>query len=187
MSRRLDTANETAVEQSVVAPVLFAQLDFPSGYVRVCSGVGTITWGGNDWLGVGTFGDVSGLTESAELQRKTVTYTLRGVPNDLVSIVLDDNYQGRPDKVYLGFYNRTTYQLIATPELLHAGLMDVSKISEGKTCTITVTSESRIASWSRPVVRRYTDTEQQRRFPGDKGLEFISQAAEKEIVWGRKA
>jgi hypothetical protein len=186
MSRGLEAAAETAIEQSVVAPVLFADLDFPSGHVRVHSGVGTITWGGYDWLGVGTFGDISGLTESAELERKTVTYTLRGVPNDLISVVLGENYQGRTDRVYIAFFNTTTYQMVADPHLLHSGLMDVTAIKESSTCTITVTSESRIASWSRPVVRRYTDAEQQRRFPGDKGLEFISQAAQKEIVWGRK-
>jgi hypothetical protein len=187
MSRGLDSLNEAAIEQPVVAPVLFAELDFPSGFVRVSSGVGTIAWGGYDWLGIGTFGDVSGLTESAELERKTVTYTLRGVPSDLIAVVLGEQYQGRPDKVYLGFFHTATRQLIADPELLHAGRMDVSTIREGNSCTITVSSESRIAAWSRPIVRRYTDTEQQRKYPGDKGLEFISQAAQKEIVWGRKA
>jgi hypothetical protein len=187
MSRDLDAAIETAIDEDVIRPVLFADLDFPSGHVRVHSALDTITWGGYDWLGVGTFGDVSGLTENAELERKTVTYTLRGVPNDLVAAVLDEDYQGRNDKVYLSFFDTTTYQMIADPHLIHSGMMDVSTIKEGKDCAITVTSESRIASWSRPVVRRYTDAEQQRRFNGDKGCEFISQAAQKEIVWGRKA
>jgi hypothetical protein len=186
MSRSLDALNEAAVEQTVVAPVLFADLDFPSGHVRVHSGIGTITWGGYDWLGVGTFGDVNGLEESAELERKTVTYTLRGVPNDLISVVLGEDYQGRTDKVYIAFFDTTTYQMVATPHLLHTGKMDVSTIRESNTCTISISSESRIAAWKRPTVRRLTDAEQKRRFPGDRGLEFVSQASQKEIVWGRK-
>lgn len=186
MSRGLDALNKAASENSVVAPVLFADLDFPSGHVRVHTGIGTISWGGYDWLGVGTFGDVKGLMESAELERKTVTYTLRGVPNDLIALTLGDNYQGRTDSVYLAFFNTTTYQLAAEPELIHSGRMDVSITRIGSTSTISLTSESRIAAWNRPVVRRYTDAERRRRFPEDKGLEFVSKAAQVEIVWGRE-
>ncbi len=187
MSRGLDANNEAALEENVIAPVLFAELNFPSGYVRVHSGIGTITWGGYDWLGVGQFGTVDGLQEEAELSRKTVTYTLSGVPNDLIALALDDYYQGRTAKVYVGFFDRTTYQLAAEPELLDSGLMDVAKSKEGKTCSISITAESRIASWSRPTVRRYTDAQQRAYFPSDTGMQFISQAAQKEIVWGRKA
>lgn len=186
MSRGLDAANETAVEQNVIAPILFADLDFASGHVRVHSGVGTITWGGFDWFGLGAFGNVTGLEENAELSRKTVTYTLSGVPNTLIGTVLGEDYQGRSAKVYLGLFDTTTYQLAADPHLMDAGLMDVSNIEEGQTCTVSITAESRIASWSRPVERRYTDAEQQGKFTGDKGLEFMSQASQKEIVWGRK-
>ncbi len=186
MSRGLDTLNEAAIDASKVISVLFAELNFPSGMVRVHSAIGTITWGGNSWLGVGQFGRVDGLTEEAELSRKTVTYTLTGIPNDLIAIVLGENYQGRTAKVYIGFFNTTTYQMIAEPELLDSGLMDVTVIDESQECSVSITAESRIASWSRPLVRRYTDAEQQARYPGDKGLEFIAQASQKEIVWGRK-
>lgn len=186
MSRGMDAANETAIEQTNIAPIIFADLDFSSGHVRVHSGIGTVTWGGYDWAGLGAFGSVSGLEEKAELGRKTVTYTLSGVPNDLVGTVKSEYYQGRPDKVYLGFFDTTTYQLTADPELLHSGLMDTARTKVGSECVVTITSESRMAAWGRPVVRRYTDAEQQARFTGDKGLEFISQAAQKEIVWGRK-
>lgn len=186
MSRGMNASNESAVAADTVAPILFADLDFKSGHVRVHSGLGTITWGGYDWLGVGTFGQVSGLQESAELQRKTVTYTLTGVPNDMIALVLGEDYQGRPAKVYVGFFSTTTYLMVADPELLDSGQMDVSKIKEGQDCSVTITAESRISSWSRPVVRRYTDAEQRKKYPNDKGLEFLSQSAQKEIVWGRK-
>ena len=186
MSRGMDAANEAAVAADKIIAVHFADLDFASGHIRVHSGVGTITWGGYDWSGLGVYGQVSGLEEKAELSRKTVTYTLSGVPNDMISIVLGEDYQGRSAKIYVGFFNTTTYQLVATPELLDAGLMDISDIDEGKTCTVSITAESRISAWSRPMVRRYTDAEQQQRYAGDLGLEFLSQAVQKEIVWGRK-
>lgn len=186
MSRDLAAANETAATQSKVPiPIHFAELDFESGFVRAHTALGTITWGGYDWLGVGKLGNVSTIEESAELSRRTTTYTLGGVPSDLISVVLGENYQGRPAKLYLGFLNPTTGQLVADPDLLDQGKMDISDIEEGATCTVSITAESRVAAWDRPVIRRYTNAEQQARFPGDKGLEFTDQA-KKEINWGRK-
>ncbi len=183
----MDASNEAAVAAKVVASIHFADLDFSSGHVRVHTGLGTISWGGYDWLGVGSFGTVDGLEESAELERKTVTYTLSGIPNDLISVVLNEDYQGRSAKIYLGFFSSITAQLVADPELLDSGKMDVSDTDEGDTCTVTITAESRVAAWSRTQERRYTDAEQQAQYPGDKGLEFISQAAQKEVAWGRKS
>ena len=45
--------------------------------------------------------------------------------------------------------------------------------------------ESRLADWERPRVSRYTDADQQQRFPGDLGCRFAPQMVEKELVWGR--
>lgn len=188
MSRGLATNNVTEInKESIGVALLFAELDFASGFVRVHTGIDTITWGGFDWLGVGTLGFVSNVEESAELQKRTLQYTLTGIPNAMISIVLGEDYQGRAARLYIGFLNQTTGQLVATPDLLDQGRMDVSEITESNECKVTITTESRIAAWDRPVVRRYTNADQQARFVGDKGLEFVDQAAQKEINWGRKS
>jgi len=184
----MDAANVTAVTQkNMPIAIYFAELDFSGGFVRVHTALGTITWGGNDWLGVGTLGTVSTVEESAELSNKTLTYTLTGVPNDMIAIVLGQNYQGRSAKLYIGFFDPDTGALVADPELLSTGQMNVSGIDEGTECGVTVTADNRFAAWDRPLVRRLTDTDQQARFPGDKGLQFIDQAAQKTINWGRKS
>ena len=187
MSRGLSTNNLTAVGADSVAPILFSELDFSGGFVRVHSGLGTITWGGYDWLGVGTFGNVSAVEDSAEMQRQTMSYTLNGIPSEMMSIVLGEEYQGRSATLYLGFFDTTTHILTDTPVLVALGKMDVATIDQGETLSVTVTAESRVSAWNRPIVRRYTHAEQIARFPGDKGLEFIDQASRKEIYWGRKA
>ncbi len=185
MSRGLSTPNLNASIAEALAPVVFAELQFDSGTVRVHSRLGTFTWGGHDWLGVGMFGSVSTVEESSDMSRRTVTYSLSGIPGDLISVVLDEHYQGNPAKLYLGFLDAQTSILLADPELLDHGRMDVSRISESETCAVTITAESRFAAWERPQIRRYTDADQQNRFPGDRGLEFVNAAAQQEIVWGR--
>lgn len=186
MSRGLVTANSNAVTGQTLSPILFAELDFSGGMVYVHSAIGTITWGGNDWGGVGTLGAIEGLDEKSDLTRKTVTFRLTGIPNTLLSVLLAESYQGRAAKVYLGFFSNTTYQLVADPHLLFTGKMDSVTTEEGETFSIELTAENLLAQWARPVVRRYTDVEQQSKFLGDKGLEFLTQASQKEIVWGRK-
>ncbi len=187
MSRGLDASTLAAVtDDSVPIAILFAELDFSSGFVRAHTALGTITWGGYDWLGVGTFGSVSPVEESAELSKRTLTYTLTGVPSTMIAVVLGDEYQGRAAKLYLGFFNQSTGALVSDPVQIDQGRMDVSDIEEGQECTVTITAESRVAAWDRPLIRRYTNADQQQRFSGDKGLEFVDQAANKEINWGRK-
>lgn len=217
MSRELSASNLAAVTADTITPVLFAELDFGGGVVRAHSAIGTISWGGNDWLGVGTFGQVSAVEDSAEMQRQTVSYTLNGIPSEMLALVLGEQYQGRSAKLYLGFYASVALPasdmlredtgyilmedggrielepepiisqgLVDDPLLIALGKMDVSTIDQGQTLTVIITAESRFAAWNRPIVRRYTNAEQTTRFPGDKGLEFIDQAAQKEIFWGRK-
>lgn len=187
MSRGLSANNLTAVGADIVAPILFVEMDFSGGFVRVHSALGTINWGGYDWLGVGTFGSVSPVEDTAELQRQTMVYTLNGIPSEMISIVLGEDYQGRDAKLYLGLVDRSTNTLTDTPVLIAYGKMDVSSLKQGKTLSVSITAESRIAAWNRPQVRRYTHAEQQARFLGDMGLEFVDQASRKEIYWGRKA
>ena len=57
-------------------------------------------------------------------------------------------------------------------------------IKLGKTATVNITAESRLIDWARPRIRRYTNADQNERFPGDKGFEFVSDTTDKEIVWG---
>ena len=49
---------------------------------------------------------------------------------------------------------------------------------------ITVTVENKLIMLERPRNRRYTDQDQKNLFSGDKGLEFVDDLQDKELVWG---
>ena len=76
-------------------------------------------------------------------------------------------------------------QLVAQPIRLFSGRMDTMDTEVGDTATITVTAESRMVSWDKARVRRYNNEDQQNRYPGDRGFEFVSQMVEKNLLWGR--
>lgn len=75
--------------------------------------------------------------------------------------------------------------IIDEPHLIHDGRLDTSElIDTGDTATITLNSETRFRDLERPRTKRYTDAEQQKRYPGDKGLEYVPSMQDKEITLG---
>ncbi len=186
MTRDISVANQTASAASTIVPVFFVKLEFDTGDVNLHSQLGEIAWGGDTYTGAGDIGGISPVDEDSELSRSTLQLTLRGLPTDLVSIVGNEHYQGRPATIYLGYLDQTTHVLVSDPLVIYRGRMDVATTEVGETLTVTLAVESRFAAWDRPLVRRYNNADQQGRYPGDKGLEFVEQTTEKQIVWGQK-
>lgn len=185
MSRDISIANQNASSASVILPVYFVALNFGSGNVFLHTQLGTISWGGNDYIGTGGISGISPVDEDTDLARSTLQLTLFGLPDNIISIVLNESFQGRTATIYFGYLNLTTHILVDNPFIVFRGRMDTASVEQGETCSVSLTVESRFAAWDRPLVRRYNNADQQSRFPGDRGLEFVEQTTEKQIVWGQ--
>jgi hypothetical protein len=185
-TRDVDSATLSAAEQDVIHPVLLAKLEFDSGDVLAHSRLGPLTFGGDTYSGVGQFGGVTPAEESSDLSRTTLNLTLSNIPGDMGAIALGEHYQGRTATLYLGYIDPDTQQLAGDPVILYRGRMDTMDVEQGDTFTVTVGIESRFAAWDKPAVRRYNNADQQARYPGDRGMEFAEQSAEKQVVWGGK-
>lgn len=183
MPRALTGAADNALKANHVPMLVFAELDFASGFVRVTNAAYDFNWNGFTWTGVGNLGSIEAVKEGAELQMYGIGLRLSGIPSELVSIALGEHYQGRSAKIWLAPLT-SDYQIIADPILLWSGRMDTMQIEMGDTASITVTAESRLVDWERPRIRRYNHEDQIGEYSTDKGLEFVTQATEKEVVWG---
>jgi hypothetical protein len=183
--RSITAATQTAIEADVVRPVILVDIELDSGTIRANSSDRNLVFGGNTYAGIGAFGGVSAIEESGELQGAGIRLTLTGIATAYVTAVLSESYQGRPVTIRQGFLN-DAYTLIADPIVQFVGLIDQMALTLGQTATITLSAEHKLVRWERPNVRRYTDADQQKLYPGDLGLQFISQVVEKEILWGRK-
>lgn len=164
-------------------PLLLAKMQFDSGNFRVWSGRGDLPFNSEIYLGVGDLGKVSKIEEGVEQRAFGISLQISGIPPSSISLALSEELQNRKAEVWLGFFD-SSYVLVVDPVLLFRGRMDTMDVKLGKTATIAVTAESRLIDWGRPRVRRYTNADQQERFPGDLGLQFLTDAADKEIVWG---
>lgn len=183
--RTLTTAVSDALASENVIPVLFVEMDFASGFLRVHSAVGTYVVEGNNYTGVGTLGQVETIEESTELQAYGLRLGLAGIPNTLIGTALTENYQGRAVRVLVGALD-ANHVLLASPALVFAGRMDNMQITLGpETASISLNAENRLIDWDRARIRRYNNVDQQAEYPGDFGFEFVEQMVNKTIFWGK--
>lgn len=185
MARSIESTMSTAVSADLVRPIFLCQLAFPSGNVNLWSGIGDLTVDSVDYVGAGTLLGVSDISESADVQANGIRVSLSGISSAMITKARDENYQGRELKILLGAMDSTN-SIIDDPVVMFSGFMDTMTISDGgETAIISVTAENRLIEFEKTRIRRYTAEDQKIDFPNDKGLEFVAEMAEKEIVWGR--
>jgi hypothetical protein len=182
MSRDLEADALAAVQEEVVRRTIAVEMDFPSGYVRFTGSPFDIVINGNTFSGVGMLGSVSAVEEAAELRAYGLVVQLSGIPRDAIAIALQQAYQGRRAAVWDVPLDASD-QPVADPILIFRGRMDTMEITLGTTASVRVRLENRLADWERPRVRRYTSEDQRRVYPNDRGFEYVSATAEKEVAW----
>jgi hypothetical protein len=88
-------------------------------------------------------------------------------------------------ELYIGALNET-YQQIEGVALVWKGRLDSYKITDaGTTLSVEVAGESRAIDQRRPAIKRFTDEYQQRKHPGDKFFQYVSQMTEVSILWAK--
>lgn len=184
-SRDLADGTRIASAASTIHPVVFVKMRFDGGNVNLHTELGDIAFNGDTYNGVGKLGGIGAMEENSDLSRTPISLSLSGLPNDLITILLSEQYQGRLATIFLGYLDLSTRILVATPTIIYQGNMDTANFSIDQTFSISLSVESRFAAWETPLIRRYNNSDQQSRYPGDTGLEFITQAADKTIWWGQ--
>ena len=140
-----------------------------------------------EYVGACTLLQIGEIAESAELQANGLTVALSGITEPLISKARDEDYQGRELKVLLGTIDADG-DVVADPVVVFSGFMDTMLMNDGaETAAIQVSVENRLIEFERTRARRYTAEDQKIDYPNDKGLEFVAEMAEKEIVWGRSS
>lgn len=186
MTSHLTPAMENALLADTVRPILLVKIGTAGGDVRVWTGMGDLTFNGEVYQGVGTLGGVSPVQESADLQANGITFSLSGVPQEMIATALGQMRQGMNAQLWLGALDVTTGALIADPNERFTGYTDVPSIDESaETATISITAENRLIDLERARTRRYTKEDQEIDYPGDLGFDFVPSLQDKELVWGR--
>ncbi len=191
MARNLTPAMIAAVQAGTVAPFLITKINTAGGDVRVWNGKGDLPFddgsgsGTETYIGVGTYGGISAVQESADMKANGITLSLSGIPSSMISTVLGEIEQGRKASIWLGFFDASTNAVIADPYELFSGQTDIPEIVEsGDTSTVSISIENRLIDLEKKRVRRYTKEDQQRDFPADQGFDFVPSLQDKDIQFG---
>ena len=183
MSRTLTSDVNTALQAAHALQTVFVQLELDSGTLYLCNAPYTVTWNGHDWLGLGRLGQIEPVEEAGQLEARSISMQMSGIPAAMVSIAMGEHYQGRTAKLWLGVYNLTTRAILADPVGPISYLIDNMTLEIGATATITLTAQSRLADWDRPRLKYFNDADQQADHPGDLFCQFAEEMVEKTIVW----
>lgn len=183
MARDLAAGVITEVDAATLRPVLFYEGVFTGGTLRLWSGVGTISWNSQSWVGAGNLLGISDITETADLRAEGITLSLSGLSSTTIAIALAQARLGLAGSVWFGVMTAAG-AVIADPYLAFKGKLDVPTIEDnGDTCVISVSYEHQLVDLERPRIRRFTHEDQQIDHPGDLGFEYMSGLQEQVLEW----
>ncbi|MGK9168033.1 hypothetical protein KXR53_17120 [Inquilinus limosus] len=180
---------------------LFVTFEFKSGPMRVWEGDGPLDRGGFTWRGMGHRQDgmgnplqsIEGLEQAINGTAPQMTLTLSGVDSTVVTAAKKDadadEIEGRNLIISIGFFQRSATAWEPLDNLIPLGTWVMQKPSFAATGptlrTITLPCETLFAQRSRAPFGMLTDRDQQRRYPGDKALEFIPKMVDRTETWPR--
>lgn len=189
-TRDISAANITALEGSVVRPIVFVRLDFDVTVRRFHTEIGDRNathpdQGSELYIGVGDFGGIVGdITESIAHAPQEVRIALSGINSDLITEALGDDYHLRDVDIMLGLDNASG-QLITDPVVLWGGYMDKPGFTfdKGKADLI-MTCESKATRFQETPDIRFTDEQLQADYTGDLGAEYVFRMPDITLEWG---
>lgn len=185
MTRLSDASLVAEIVKPVLYPFFALHVDLPDP-VYAWSGIGTITFEGHEWLGVGAFGSFGALEEVGDGTAGQMSFTLSGIEPSFYEYLIEQPYRNALSELWVGALNESMTQVIAGPEMLFRGRLVASDLTDGDQLAIQITVERSSRDQTRQRVRRYTDAEQQRRYPGDKFFEYQAQMQSVQVLWGRE-
>lgn len=169
-------ARAIAGEKIPIHVLVFFDLPVPQ---RWAIGGTPLVWGGHTWAAQDMVID----TISDDVaQASGLRFTLPAVTESQISLTVDEDVEGSEVEVYMAFVDPANGS-VADAILLWSGELDIPGWQDGPDALAHFTAEHRgtIAMRSRP--QRYTNSEQQRLFPGDTSLAFDPTTDGAPLVW----
>ena len=155
---------------------------FRSGPQRLWNGNGDLSAGARVWKGLRGLGQISGLEAALNANAPQAVFSVSGVSSGFRSKDGGDpfDYINRPIIVYVQFF-KDDWSTLDDPYAISGWVMQT--VHEGYAwddsvkawvSTVGIAAESWFFGRGRPPFSFWSDRDQQARYPGDKGLEYMS-------------
>ncbi len=145
---------------------IFGEIQFPQTTIRAHTGVGTRTYEGKEYLGVGNLVNISQFKENANRSANRLTVSISHTDQSLFSQVVNDNPIGGEATLHL--VKLDEHNQIIGGEVLFSGEIVDYALKKGKPYTISVTLSDWFEVWGLPVENsKFTDASQKHKHPDD--------------------
>lgn len=172
----------TALEASVFRPLFLVEIQFDT-VLRFSSSSGPVTVAGVEYIGAANLGSISSSKENSGLEPNQISIKLAGISDASLAAVGTSNYINRPVTVKVAMVDEDGGVIGNTAMNYFIGKTDDVKFVYGQQSAIEITARDRLADWARPKVERNMNADQQAKYPGDRGFEFVGQVTDKKIIW----
>ena len=176
----------TESAKSANQPIKLVGVELDSESVYMTNAYKEVIWDGNVYLPLGHLLGISDIEETSQLMVSSLTISLSGVDQSLISIFLQHDYIDRVIHIYKAYLSTVDDSLVSDPVLFFDGRLDQPVINEDIEAGTSIVSASATNAWvdfERRPGRHTNHLEQQVHFSGDMGFEFASEIV-KDIVWG---
>ena len=188
MARGLTTAVKNELATGVIDPVLLIEIGFGTPvYLTNASFdiTSSVSGSSRTYLSNGHLKNISGVNETNQPTKNTLSLSLSGVDQTYISIALSENIINDDVHIYRGYLDSNN-ALVSDPFLLFYGTIEEYKISDNtSTANLILSVTSHWGNFSKINGRTTTDNSQKRFFSSDKGMEFAALTV-RDIRWGRE-
>ena len=184
--RGMSASVKTEIAKPANRPCHLVSLHFDSGTTYITDYHRKLTYDSNDYLAFGSLLGATDIEETSELMVSSMTLSMSGIDQTMISAFLSDDYIDRTVKIYKAHINDSG-AVIADPILIFEGRMDEPVIEEDPdagSSSVQLKVTNQFTDFLRKPGRHTNHEEQQVHFPGDMGFEFASEII-KDIKWGR--
>lgn len=165
-----------------IARAWFAEIDLPSGIKRLHNGVGDVPAGGHLWTGItdpigGQLVGIDQVEDPRFGQAPTVVIMIGGITLDFWREIKQTarEMEGRRCDIFWAEFDAETGEIGVTLKKLFPGRITSPSLHKSGPAirSAAITIESMWQSQNYPFGGRWNATDQQRRYPGDLGGQFI--------------
>ena len=150
---------------------------------------------GQEWKGLGQIGSISGIEQAVNGDAPEMSFTLSGIDAQIMRLARDEydaEVKGRFVYVLVQFFgvddpeDPDNQRPLDNPYPVACGRClrpEFQADAESGERSVAIKAESLFSLRSRPKYAMYTDADQQRRFAGDRGFEFVASLVNKVVTW----
>ena len=185
MTRSIDDATVLAMQEGVTRPIVLVKIATPSLDILMTSAMQDVDFGGDTYT-YGTLGNISTISETDNLKDSSITLTFSAVDPATIAAIASADFVNSPITVRVMFFDEN-WQTVGDGLLYFEGGAASQNIALGVSAEITVNCKSKLSTLSRPRSERYSDQDQQAKYPGDLGMQYATTVSSKDIVWPSSA